>query len=182
MLYKYTFLWVLERPASCDTGRLFFPKAINHNCAGLYVHHILLAALFILAAKGKPTSIPKGVLMIVLINVTAIFQTMINNSYGPLVHSLPLSLVDRIEPRPLEIPHEQQCAGGNGGVEQKQQYSTGTSASQPPMDTKIAAEKAHYGKTANASNTGDARPYPFQGNDREEHQQQQAHMYPSSSP
>ncbi|KZP25055.1 DUF221-domain-containing protein [Athelia psychrophila] len=197
MLYKYLFLWVLEQPASADTGGLFFPKAINHIFVGLYVQQVLLAALFFLAAKGKPTPIPEGALMVVLILVTAIFQGMINNSYGPLLHSLPLSLVDRIEARPLEVPAEQRGAGGKGGVEmereqrgvqpaweraQQEEYSTGASASQAPMDAKIAAEKAHYGKNANAAGTGDGRPYPFQGNDREEHQQQQAHAYPPSSP
>ncbi|KAF7966899.1 hypothetical protein HWV62_36609 [Athelia sp. TMB] len=53
MLYKYLFLWVLEQPASSDTGGLFFPKAINHLFVGLYVQQVLLAALFFLASGGE---------------------------------------------------------------------------------------------------------------------------------
>lgn len=91
-----------------------------------------------------------------------------------------MSLVDRIKGSPLHIPHEQCGAGRNGN-----EYSTGRSASQLPMDAKIAAEKARYGENANANNTEDVRAYPIQGNDQEAHQQQQWHEYPpciSTSP
>ena len=139
VLYKYLFLWVLEQPASSDTGGLFFPKAINHIFVGLYVQQVLLAALFFLAAKGTPTPIPEGALMIVLILVTAIFQMMINNSYGPLLHSLPLSLVDRIEAAPLEVQPAQQPSG---------------SVNPDAMETKMAAEKAHYAASSPTSPDG----------------------------
>lgn len=48
--------------------------------------------------------------MVVLIVVTAVFQSMINNIFGSLLRSLPLSLVDRIEVRPMPISQQ----GGNG--------------------------------------------------------------------
>jgi hypothetical protein len=98
LLYKYLFLWVLEQPMSTDTGGLFFPKAIQHVFVGLYIQQICLTALFFL---GK--TFAEGALMVVLIFFTACFHIMINDSYGPLLHSLPLSLADRVG---VDLPKE----------------------------------------------------------------------------
>ncbi|KDQ58423.1 hypothetical protein JAAARDRAFT_667498 [Jaapia argillacea MUCL 33604] len=97
LLYKYLFLWVFDQPASMETGGQFFPKALQHVFVGLYVMQVCLCALFFLAenASGKPSSVPEGALMVVLIIFTAFFQYIINNSYGPLIESLPLSLADQ---------------------------------------------------------------------------------------
>lgn len=96
-LYKYLFLYQFDQPAATDTGGLFFPKAITQVFVGLYVEQICLCALFFLQqdTKGKLSCIPEAALMIVLIVITAGFHLILNDSYGPLLHSLPLSLVDR---------------------------------------------------------------------------------------
>ncbi|KAG6918385.1 hypothetical protein DXG01_014786 [Tephrocybe rancida] len=98
MLYKYLFLWQYGQPSTGDTGGLFFPKAIQHIFVGLYVQQVCLAALFFLAQNDnkKPSAVPEGALMVVLIVLTAGFNIIINNSYGPLLHSLPLSIKDRM--------------------------------------------------------------------------------------
>jgi len=90
-VWKYLFLWQFDQPASGDTGGLFFPKAIQHIFVGLYIQQICLAALFFLAPSGKIM----GILTVVLIGVTALYHMIINNSYGPLLHSLPLTLAPR---------------------------------------------------------------------------------------
>jgi hypothetical protein len=118
MMYKYLFLWVYQQPSTSDTGGLFFPKAIGHIFVGMYVQQVCLAALFFLAQNQdkKPGAIPEAVLMIVLIVITvrvcrlllwnlfslllrlfiqAFYHLIINNSYGPLLHALPLSLAER---------------------------------------------------------------------------------------
>ncbi|KAG5350310.1 hypothetical protein C0989_011642 [Termitomyces sp. Mn162] len=97
MVYKYLFLWVYDQPSTSDTGGLFFPKAIQHVFVGLYVQQVCLAALFFLARNQNkdPSAIPEGALMIVLIVLTAGSHAIINNSYGPLLKSLPLSIKDR---------------------------------------------------------------------------------------
>ncbi|TFK73459.1 DUF221-domain-containing protein [Pluteus cervinus] len=96
-LYKYLFLWQYQQTPDSDTGGLFFPKAIQHVFAGLYVQQVVLAALFFLAQDGNkhPSAVPQGALMIVLIVFTAFFHTIINNSYDPLLSALPLSLADK---------------------------------------------------------------------------------------
>jgi hypothetical protein len=73
MLYKYLFIWVNDHPPSSDTGGLFFPKAIQHVFVGLYVQQICLCALFFLPLgmnDKKPSAIPEGALMILLIVLT----------------------------------------------------------------------------------------------------------------
>lgn len=98
MLYKYLFLYVFQQDLKTDTGGLFYPKALQHVFVGLYLQQICLAALFFLSrnAAGKASSIPQGALMIVLIVITAGFHAIINNSYGPLLLALPLSLQNRL--------------------------------------------------------------------------------------
>ncbi|KII87613.1 hypothetical protein PLICRDRAFT_176408 [Plicaturopsis crispa FD-325 SS-3] len=116
LLYKYLFLWVLDQPPSSDTGGLFFPKALQHVFVGLYVQQVCLCALFFLAqdSNGHASAIPEGALMVVLIVFTAFYQMMIHNSYGPLIHFLPLSLADR-------------TYGGGEGDEQPQPQMDGPS-------------------------------------------------------
>jgi len=96
-LYKYLFLWVYEQHPASDTGGLFFPKAIQHIFVGLYIEQICLCALFFLARneQDKASAVPEGALMIVLLVITAGFHIIINNSYGPLLYALPLSLKDK---------------------------------------------------------------------------------------
>ncbi len=72
LLYKYLFTWVNDQPHSSDTGGLFFPKAIQHLFVGLYVQQVCLCALFFLAqnSSNKPSAVPEGALMVVLIVFT----------------------------------------------------------------------------------------------------------------
>ncbi|KAF8068760.1 hypothetical protein FPV67DRAFT_1088897 [Lyophyllum atratum] len=96
-LYKYLFLWQYGQPSTSDTGGLFFPKAIQHVFVGMYVQQVCLCALFFLAQdeNKNPSAVAEGALMVVLIVITAGFNIIINNSYGPLLHALPLSLKDK---------------------------------------------------------------------------------------
>jgi len=96
-LYKYLFLWVYGQPPTSDTGGLFYPKAIQHVFVGLYIQQICLCALFFLAQDNNKnqTAVPEGALMVVLIVITAGFHSVLNNSYGPLISALPLSLANQ---------------------------------------------------------------------------------------
>ncbi|PPQ71906.1 hypothetical protein CVT26_007201 [Gymnopilus dilepis] len=108
MLYKYLFLYVYQQPSTTDTGGLFYPKALQHIFVGLYVQQVCLCVLFFLAKDEnlKASAVPEGALMVVLIILTAGIHIIINNSYGPLLTALPLSLQHRtysaptIEARP----------------------------------------------------------------------------------
>ncbi|KAJ7485366.1 hypothetical protein FB451DRAFT_1229446 [Mycena latifolia] len=115
-LYKYLFLWQFEQPQSSDTGGLFFPKAITHVFAGLYIQQICMVGLFFLAQdqNNHPSATPQGALMVVLIGFTFLFQSLISNSYGPLQHALPLSLADKTF---SSAPIERAATRNNGGSE-----------------------------------------------------------------
>ncbi|KDN46784.1 DUF221-domain-containing protein [Tilletiaria anomala UBC 951] len=98
-LYRYNFTYVYDQKPETETSGLFFPKAINQIFAGLYLELVMLAALFFLVnapdSNGgtKQTAIPEGAFTVVLIVLVAGFHYFLNNSYGPLYNSLPLTLV-----------------------------------------------------------------------------------------
>ncbi|KAI0739087.1 DUF221-domain-containing protein [Daedaleopsis nitida] len=103
-LWKYLFIWQLDGQSHGETGGMFFPTALQHVFVGLYLQQICLAALFFLARdqNNKPSAIPEGALMIVLIGFTLFYQTIINNSYGPLKDYLPLTLAEQSHGKPDE--------------------------------------------------------------------------------
>ncbi|KAG8894679.1 hypothetical protein FRB99_001053, partial [Tulasnella sp. 403] len=114
-LWTYLFLYVLDQPPSGDTGGLFFPSAIQHIFVGLYVQQICLTALFFLSRneRDQASAIPQGALMIVLIVLTVGFHIIINQSYGPLLHSLPLTLAHKS----YGMPHQPSLPSGETGDE-----------------------------------------------------------------
>ncbi|ODO06502.1 hypothetical protein L198_01735 [Cryptococcus wingfieldii CBS 7118] len=113
MVYKFHYIWVIDQPASSDTGGLFFPKAITHMFVGMYIQEICMAALFFLARddNGKASALPQGGLMIVLGICTVFFQYTIVVQYGPLKHCLPLSLAHLSYGMPKEAHHEDSVIG-----------------------------------------------------------------------
>ncbi|KAG2068049.1 DUF221-domain-containing protein [Suillus decipiens] len=116
LLYKYLFLYKYTQPPSADTGGLFFPKAIQHVFVGMYIQQLCLCALFFLATapSGKRGALPEGVLMIVLIFLTAGFHAIINSSFGPLTKALPLSHAHRTFRHPEPSLDVQDVDGGSG--------------------------------------------------------------------
>ncbi|KAF9477955.1 DUF221-domain-containing protein [Pholiota conissans] len=141
-LYKYLFLYAYQQPTTTDTGGMFYPKAIQHIFVGMYVQQVCLCALFFLAQNenGKPSAIPEGALMVVLIVITAGFQMIINNSYGPLLSALPLSLQDRTYTAPVikalpATPVDQEQ------VQEPSRSSEGEAEGDDELKTKDAADK-----------------------------------------
>lgn len=185
-LYKYLFLYQFDQPAASDTGGLFFPKAITQVFVGLYVEQVCLCALFFLQqdSNKKPSCIPEGALMVVLIVITAGFHMILNDSYGPLLHSLPLSLVDRAsqdevndgspresfedaEGAPLR---EKGTSNGNGLTSTRSDsihrkpvptVDSGKNRASEPLSSNGG------GATSNRSTTGDSTP-PLNGTEAED--------------
>ncbi|WVR05022.1 hypothetical protein IAU60_002034 [Kwoniella sp. DSM 27419] len=142
LVYKYIYIWAHDQPPETDTGGLFFPKAITHVFVGMYIQEVCMAALFFLARNeaGNASAIPQGALMIVLIVLTAAFHFVLLESYGPLVHALPLSLAHKS----YGMPHEDGHAGSIIG----QNYADDM------RGTKMNSSKVHL--TASASQPGQA--------------------------
>jgi len=148
-LWKYLFMYQLDMKPSSDTGGLFFPKAMTHIFIGLYVEQICLAALFFLSQndRGHPSSIPEGALMVVLIVLTAGFHLVLIDSYGPLLKSIPLSLVDRayqLKLEELESPPSNERVPLNRSEVSLGRSPTSLKRKSPPATTPSAPGKDYY--------------------------------------
>ena len=158
-LWKYLFLWQLDTDPATETGGQYFPKAMQHIFVGLYIQQICLAALFFLARDqtGAASAVPEGALMIVVIAFTAFFHVIINNSYGPLIRFLPLTLADmtyakddgNVKAAALELDDQASCKDVKAEAE-ADATATGTARA---SDEK--ARKRFSGASASASTDGD---------------------------
>ena len=99
IVYRYNTLYVTK--FRHDTGGLLFPKAINQLFVGLYFMEVCLIGLFFLVqaadADGHATGAPckvQGIIMVVVFFLTAGYQWLLNNAFGPLFQYLPITLED----------------------------------------------------------------------------------------
>ncbi|KAI9766708.1 MAG: hypothetical protein M1840_006352 [Geoglossum simile] len=90
--HRYNTLYV-TRPQS-DTYGLFYPKAITQLFAGLYFMEASLAGLFFLIRDSHEEAVCNGqaAVMIVTMISTAIYQYILNETFGPLLKYLPIKL------------------------------------------------------------------------------------------
>jgi hypothetical protein len=116
LLYKYLFLCQHTQTPSADMGGLFFPKAIQHVFVGMYIQQLCLCALFFLVTdpNGKLGALPEGVLMIVLIVLTAGHLAIIDSSSGPLTKALSLSHAHKTFRHPAPSLDPRDVDGGSG--------------------------------------------------------------------
>lgn len=92
LAYRYLFLYVYDVKPQNETGGLFFPKAINHTFAGIYLGTFLVAAMYLFNTGSNQNFIAFGVLTVLLLVIIFAYHYFLRNSYGPLLNSLPLDL------------------------------------------------------------------------------------------
>ena len=85
IVWRYNLLYVLD--SDLDSKGLFYPRALNHLLVGLYLAQLCLIGLFFLNGATGP-----GVLMILLIVVTALVHFSIVQAIFPLLQNLPQTL------------------------------------------------------------------------------------------
>jgi hypothetical protein len=92
--HRYNMLYVTR--FRTDTGGVLYPRAINQTFTGLYVMELCLIGLFFLAQdENKVNScIPQAIIMIVALILTALYQYLLNDSFGPLLRYLPITFED----------------------------------------------------------------------------------------
>ncbi|KAK4103617.1 DUF221-domain-containing protein [Parathielavia hyrcaniae] len=92
--HRYNMLYVTR--FRTDTGGVLYPRAINQTFTGLYVMELCLVGLFFLAEDetGKNVCFPQGIIMVVTIILTALYQYLLNASFGPLLRYLPITFED----------------------------------------------------------------------------------------
>ncbi|KAJ7747247.1 DUF221 family protein [Mycena metata] len=96
LAFKFLLTQVLDQPDEQETGGMYFPMAVGNLFVGLYIEQICLACLFFLKASEAPaSSVAEGVLMLLLIVITASAQIMLGRSFGPITDFLPMSLATK---------------------------------------------------------------------------------------
>jgi len=83
--FKYLYVYVYDQPDANETCGLFWPKAVNHLFVGLYIEHIVLAALFFLSQdiQQRQSAIPEGALAVVLLILTVLFHLYVTKKLRP---------------------------------------------------------------------------------------------------
>ncbi|WQF80264.1 Putative CSC1/OSCA1-like, 7TM region, 10TM putative phosphate transporter, extracellular tail [Colletotrichum destructivum] len=91
---RYSMLYVTR--FETDTGGVLYPRAINQTFTGLYVMEACLAGLFFITVDENDNSAatPQGVIMLVTLGLTAIYQISLNTSFSPLFRYLPITVED----------------------------------------------------------------------------------------
>ena len=113
MVYRYNTLYVTK--FRFDTGGLLFPTAINQLFTGLYFMELVLIGLFFLVkdardngeAYGTPCKV-QGIIMIIVLFFTLVFQWLLNRAFGPLLRYLPITLEDEAVMRDEEFARAQE--------------------------------------------------------------------------
>jgi hypothetical protein len=92
--HRYNMLYVTR--FKTDTGGVLYPRAINQTFTGLYVMELCLIGLFFLAEDetGKNVCFPQGIIMVIALIFTIIYQYVLNSSFGPLLRYLPITFED----------------------------------------------------------------------------------------
>ena len=113
LVYRYNTLYVTK--FRFDTGGLLYPTAINQLFTGLYLMELCLIGLFFLvrdaASDGRAYGTPckvQGIIMIVVLIITFIYQWLLNSAFGPLLRYLPITLEDEAVMRDDEFARAQE--------------------------------------------------------------------------
>ncbi|KAK9376595.1 uncharacterized protein V1513DRAFT_410665 [Lipomyces chichibuensis] len=93
--YRYMFIYCNYNQV--DSAGLYFHRAINQLFTGVYVMELCLIGLFFLVRDEnlKASCTPHAIIMIIVFFFTAIYQIVLNNSFGPHFTYLPISLEGR---------------------------------------------------------------------------------------
>ncbi|KAF5002217.1 hypothetical protein FGRMN_523 [Fusarium graminum] len=102
-IVTFTLLWIAQRYAMLyvtrfehDTGGVLYPRAINQTFTGIYVMELCMAGLFFLVRDEhkKPACTPHGIIMIIVLILTILYQLLLNYSFSPLFRYLPITFED----------------------------------------------------------------------------------------
>ncbi|KAJ5933702.1 hypothetical protein N7454_006031 [Penicillium verhagenii] len=111
-VYRYNTLYVTK--FRFDTGGLLFPRAIYQLFTGLYVMEICLIGLFFLVQNeaGKASCKGQGIVMCFVLVMTAGYQLLLSDAFGPLLRYLPVTLEDAAIQRDEEFKRAQHARLG----------------------------------------------------------------------
>src|SRR5271170_3323839 len=123
--YLHNFLYVYEFPS--DTGGLAFPRAIYQTMTGIYFGEICLLGLFFITSGARA----QGVVMVVVLIITILFQIKLQSMFDPLITYLPIDIQEEL----LEEVQEQKIEVGRN-PEDEEEFQTQRQVKQSITDTK----------------------------------------------
>lgn len=123
-VYRYNTLYVTK--FRFDTGGLLFPRAINQLFTGLYVMELSLIGLFFLVrdTQGEVACEGQAIIMIIVLILTAGYQILLNDAFGPLFRYLPITLEDDAVRRDEEFARAQRTRLGLPNEEEEDPNDT----------------------------------------------------------
>lgn len=92
--YRYAMVYVIRFES--DTGGVMYPRALNQTFTGLYFMEACLAGLFFIVVdekKNHPCT-THGIIMIVCLILTIVYQVLLNYAFSPLFRYLPITFED----------------------------------------------------------------------------------------
>jgi hypothetical protein len=101
--YRYQMIYVSY--AKAETNGLIFPRAVNQLFTGLYFLQLCLVGLFFL--QGNRACVPHGIIMVVCLGFTILYQFALNRAFGPLFTYLPITFEDEAVQRDEEFQRAQ---------------------------------------------------------------------------
>ncbi|KAF4126665.1 calcium permeable stress-gated cation channel [Geosmithia morbida] len=102
-IITFSLLWLANRYSMLyvtrfehDTGGVLYPRAINQTFTGIYFMELCIAGLFFIVddADGKNPCTTHGVVMLVVLGLTILYQILLNRSFSPLFRYLPITIED----------------------------------------------------------------------------------------
>jgi hypothetical protein len=94
VIYSHSRILLTEH----DHGGLFYPKALKHLLAGLYLMQVCLAALFFLIrdSQGSARCIGQACVMVLATGLTAVYHRLLCRAFNPLLSFSPTALKDAL--------------------------------------------------------------------------------------
>jgi hypothetical protein len=122
--YLHNFLYVYEFPT--DTGGLAFPRAIYQTMTGIYFGEICLLGLFFITSGARA----QGVVMVVVLIITILFQIKLQSMFDPLITYLPIDIQEELA---AEVQQQKVEVGRN--PEDEEEFQTQRQTKQSITDT-----------------------------------------------
>ncbi|KAH6856570.1 hypothetical protein B0I37DRAFT_443224 [Chaetomium sp. MPI-CAGE-AT-0009] len=141
--HRYNMLYVTR--FKTDTGGVLYPRAINQTFTGLYVMELCLIGLFFLAEDETGTNVcfPQGIVMVIALILTILFQYVLNSSFGPLFRYLPITFEDEAVLRDEAFQRAQARRLGLVGGERDDDDDEATSLHRPGTADTEGRQYAH---------------------------------------
>jgi hypothetical protein len=138
-----------------DTGGVLYPRAINQTFTGLYVMELCLVGLFFLAEdeNGKNICFPQGIIMVIALIATIIYQWVLNASFGPLLRYLPITIEDEAILRDEAF---QRAQARRLGLEAEDDEATALNGSSPTSSANDEIELEKLNQNRSHSRAGSA--------------------------